>query len=348
MNARSTPSCKMRWYSFGDFIGKQGYRTFRPIPQETVTIKRNEFGEIEPDGVWQAIEKMHVIVGSQDPTFFSKLPRDRFVLWSWITQWGSPLGVSLLRPAYRWYTIKDLLVQSWAKHVERFGIPHVDLEVPDSTTDTEMAALEAKLRNYMTGGVLVHRAGHKLTITPQGSQAPPTYQELLAVCDRGIARSILTPATLFDQPDTGAYSLGQSQLTTWSAIQENLGDSLADRVVMEQIIRPLVEHNYGANVSLPRFAFKPFSQPDLVNLVTAATTLANGGFPVSQKWIEKNTGIVAAQAGEQSLGPSTAQGPFDQFPPSDQQGDDGLGDLQRALMERAHGIASGNGNGGGR
>ncbi len=316
----------------GDFAGKQGYRTFRPIPQETVTIKRDKFGQIEPDGVWQAKEDRHIVVASLDPSQFNKLPRDRFVLWSWLSQWGNPLGISLLRPAYRWYLIKDLLIRSWAKHVERFGLPLIDLEAPNDVTDSVLIALEEKLRNFATGGALAHRSNHKLTITPLGAQAAPTYQPLLAECNRGISRSILTPATLFDQPEVGAYSLGESQKSVWIAIQDNLGDALADRVMMEQVIRPLVEHNYGPDVDLPKFAFKPMSQTDLVKIVTAATMLADRGFPVPHKWVEREAGIPAAQPGENALGPSVASGPGDQLPPDILSQTSHIDELQEAAM----------------
>ena len=328
-------------FDAGDFAGKQGYRGFRAIPQETIAIKRDAHGEIEPDGIWQSKEEQHFLASSTMPQSFTKLPRDRFVLWSWLTQFGNPYGISLLRPAYRWYMIKDLIVRAWAQHTERYGLPLMDLEVPDTTSNSEMDALEAKLRNFRTGGVLVRRSNHKLSITDVGSQSAPTFQPLLAECNRAMARAILTPATLFDQPETGAYSLGESQKSVWHAILENLGESLADRVMTEQIIRPLVEHNYGTGVSLPKFAFKPISPRDMAALVAAATQLADRGYPVPHAWVEKEAGIPAAQAGEPALGPSTATSPIDQMP--DEVRDSGV-DMDDLMQEVHEALADRSGN----
>jgi hypothetical protein len=64
-----------------NWTGKQGIRTFRTLVQETVTFKRDEHGDIEPDGVWQA--KPPNSATGLAPANFRKYPRDRFLLWSW-------------------------------------------------------------------------------------------------------------------------------------------------------------------------------------------------------------------------------------------------------------------------
>ena len=106
----------------GEFKGLQYYQTFRPIAQETITFKQDAHGELEPDGVWQA--KPHMTYqGFTSPQAFNHLPIDRFILWSWQQRNGNLLGLSVLRPAYRWYMWKDMMVRWWAKYMERHGHP---------------------------------------------------------------------------------------------------------------------------------------------------------------------------------------------------------------------------------
>ena len=125
-------------YTTGDWVGKQGYRTFRPLAQETVTVKRDGHGDIEPNGIWQA--KPPNVVGSLDPTHFDKFPRDRFILWNWRRRSGNQLGQSMLRPAYRWYIAKDKMLHWWLRYLEHNGAPYMTAQYKDGTKETTKTA----------------------------------------------------------------------------------------------------------------------------------------------------------------------------------------------------------------
>lgn len=297
-------------YATGDFRGLRPYRTFRALPQETITVKRNDVGDIEPDGIWQS-KPMQMVAPGLSPDLFEHYERDRFILWSWRRKWGNPLGMSILRPAYRWYFLKTKTIEWWARYMEYFGQPWVWGEVPTGTGDTEKDKILDTLRRFQTQQRIVLESGTKLNIVEPQATAVLNYDQLLQRCDRGIARTIFTPATLVDTTEIGSYALGKAQKGTYEWVLDNLGQCLQDEVMHEGAIAPLIDHNFGPDVQCPTFRFKDFSEPDRLAIANLYKVLVEIGMPIGISTIRKSLNIEAPTDDDEVLGgatPSPTQG----------------------------------------
>ncbi len=315
---------------------RQGFRAIRPLPQETITLKRDAFGLLEPDGIWQAKPGSMVVPGL-DPSYFNHLPADRFVVFSWLKPWDNPLGRSVLRAAYRWYFGKDVLIRKWLRYQERFGLPLVKARLSVAKNDAEKAAILEALRLFQTEQVLLQDPGVEVDVQTYGERSAPTFRELLGEANRGIGRACLTPATLSDQPEVGAYSLGESQRTgAWFAVQDHLGHAVEERLA-RPLFRMLVDVNYGRDKDVPALAWKPYSDPDRVAIATMLKAAKDLGIPVGVSHVQKVLGLPEPEPGEPQIGASTAEGPLDGFPPPIAEGDEAMnalfGDLAEARQD---------------
>jgi hypothetical protein len=285
----------------GDFKGLQYYKTFRPIPQETVTFKQDAFGQLEPDGMWQA--KPHMpMTGYTAPGAYNHLPVDRFIIWNWQQRSGNRLGLSVLRPAYRWYMWKDMQVRWWAKYMERHGHPWVVGE-HEETDPKKRADMMRKLSRFLIDHVLLLKRGQKVDVRDPGTTAVANFDAAITKADRALARCIFIPALLTETGDTtGSYALGKSQKGVFEWPLDHLAETLQTEVMGEQVLRPWVDHNFGPDVDIPNWKFKEFSEPDRVVIATVFKILKDLGVPLGVSRIRQALGEPEPDPEDQLVG----------------------------------------------
>jgi phage gp29-like protein len=274
----------------GDFAGMQFYRTFRPLPQETITFKRDDHGDLEPDGVWQSKARQMVVPGLA-PGFFDHYPVDRFVLWSWKRRWDNPLGMSILRPAHPWYEFKKFTIKHWARYTERYGLPRGLMKMPKVSTPAQMAAAGEELRRYQSELAMVYKEGSSVEFTEPMTTATMNFEANIQAANKGIAHACFLPSTILDNTEGGSYALAKAQKSTFEWVLDNLGELLTDEIMMEQVIRPLIDHNFGPEVECPTFKFRDYSQPDRESIARMYQILVTSGVRVSRTEIGEALGI---------------------------------------------------------
>ena len=324
-------------YTEGEFAGLQCYRTIRPIPQETITFKRDEMGELEPDGVWQSIPP--IVVPSRDPAYFRKLQADRFMIWNWRQRWGNPLGQSILRPAWRWYIGKERMVASWLRYIEMNGLPKVEAAIPDDKYAALKAQVLAEMEFFQTSQRLVRRKSVEITSDhpPQHAAAAQVYESFVNVANRSIARCVLQPSLLLENTQVGSFALGESHRDTWELVLENIGLTLADEFMREQFIGPLVRHNFGPSVALPSFTFKAFREQDRQIAATVFQILTQLGVAIPVQYIRKALSIPEPKEGEEVTEKTVPPAPFGAQSPGDAMDEIARGDEElMALLKDMH------------
>ena len=288
--------------SSGEFKGLQYYRTFRPIPQGTITFKQDAFGQLEPDGVWQA--KPHLTyTGYTSPGAYNHLPVDRFVIWSWQQLNGNPLGLSVLRPAYRWYFWKDMQVRWWAKYMERHGHPWVIGEYEEGTAPDKRRAMMEKLSRFLIDRILLLKHGQKVELREPSATATANFDQAVTKADRAIARCLFVPSLLTEHGgEVGSFALGQSHKNVFEWPLNHLAETIQDEIMREQVLRPWVTHNFGADVEVPLWGFKAYSEPDRLTIANVYKVLAEIGVPVGVNRIREALGEPAPEPDEPLIG----------------------------------------------
>lgn len=231
----------------------------------------------EPDGdhVWLAV------VRAKDPAHFGldmdafgrmkgltlrlpgeiplDLPRDKFVVYQHRSGYGNAKGTSDLDAAHKHWQAKQTLLAAWKLHLERFAMPTVLGKYARGLPATEQTELLASLDNLHRLTSILYPDEIELT-TLGGSKEPSTgFMEALDFHNREIARAILGQTLTTDEGRrVGSLAMGKVHLQVLLLQLEAIRKDLADRVMTEQVVRPLVEMNFGPGL-VPAFVFESSS-----------------------------------------------------------------------------------------
>lgn len=184
------------------------------------------------------------------------LPREKFVLFSHQGGYGNPKGRSDLDAAHRHWQAKQALLAAWRLHLERFAMPTVLAKIARGLPVEDQSALLNSLDNLHRITALL--VPDEIDIDTLGGQKEPStgFMEALEFHNREIARAILGQTLTTDEGRrVGSLAMGKVHLQVMLLQLEAIRRTLADQVMTEQVIRPLVELNFGPG-PVPRFEFE--------------------------------------------------------------------------------------------
>ncbi len=242
-----------------------------------------------------------------------------FIIWCWDHE-GDFKGKSDLRPAYRWFKGKELLDLVWNVYLEKYATPTPVGKFPPGAKDPEKDEVL---------GFLMHLHHKKAAVVPknwevdllESKRTGGDYHQKMQYCDRMIARTMLLPTLVVDEGDKGAYALGQQHADNFTWVLEALGDEVAEEIMLEQVIRPLVDWNFTVE-DYPTFKWRGFNTVDLEKMAIALEKLVGTGvIGPQEEWIREKLEVPAADPNaDQGAGPTKGAGSGD---------DDGQGGRQQ-------------------
>lgn len=187
------------------------------------------------------------------------LDRSRFILFLNRSNYGRRRGRSDLDAAWRHWVIKGQLISAWKEHMERFAMPTVIGKYKRGTANSESASLLSQLVNLQRNSAMVMPDDTEVVTLGGDKEASTGFQEAIEFHNREIARSILGQTLTTDEGRrVGSLALGKVHLQVLVAQLDALRHELADTVMTEQFIRPIIEANFGPG-SIPKFVFTPVS-----------------------------------------------------------------------------------------
>lgn len=196
-----------------------------------------------------------------------KLDSSKFVVYANRDSYGRPKGRSDLDAAWRHWVIKTQLVAAWKLHLERFAMPTILGRFRRGLPASEISGLLSNLENLHKTSAVVFP--NEIEIETLGGLKEPStgFMEAIEFHNREIARSILGQTLTTDEGRrVGSLALGKVHLQVLLLQLEAVREDIADRVMNEQVIRPLCEYNFGPGL-LPRFEFEA---PSVSAFVTGA------------------------------------------------------------------------------
>jgi phage gp29-like protein len=184
------------------------------------------------------------------------LPIEKFVLFAYAQSYGRPTGVSDLRAAHRHWQIKKELIRQWSAHLEKFASPTVTGRYKRGLPEDAQGALLDALDRLQRQSAVVFPDDIEVGLLEASRQARSGYAEAIDYHNREIARAILGQTlTTDDSQRVGSLALGKVHLQILIMQLKGLRRSLAERVVNEQIIRPLIDANFEPG-AYPKFRFE--------------------------------------------------------------------------------------------
>ena len=183
------------------------------------------------------------------------LPRAKFAVYVNRRNYANPKGQSDLDAAYGSWKSKQTLLKAWNVHLEKFAMPTVLGQYEAGVPTEEQSSILAALQDLQNNTAIVYPSEIDIK-TLGGDKGPSTgFQEAIEFHNREIARAILGQTLTTDEGRrVGSLALGKVHLQVMLLQINALRRELADTVMTEQIIRPLVEMNFGSGHT-PQFAF---------------------------------------------------------------------------------------------
>jgi hypothetical protein len=221
------------------------------------------------------------------------LPRDKFVLLSWLPRDGNPRGTPALDPIYDNWNAKQLLKPEFWAYLNQFASPSLfgttaedagDVEETDDdgnlTGDTINAqeAMYRGLLRFKNGSVFVGPFGSTLTaLNPAGDGS--AFREAFEWHDRQIALGLLhSPRTMLEAQNSSKADSETAQDTL--GVLARVGKKALAAAIRNDLIRPWVRLNWGDDAArrfCPEVALGMTEQQDFSRNANAVAKLAQAG-----------------------------------------------------------------------
>jgi phage gp29-like protein len=264
----------------GEFANKIGFWTVKSKDPRTFELMLDEFNNlvdlrIRLNGVTQSVT-------------MSKFP-----ILTHNGRYGSPIGYSDLRAAYRYYWAKQHAFEWWLVFAERFGMPTAKGIAQQGASKEQKEELAAVLDSIHQETSIVIEEGQQVELLTANQVAGGNgYESMEDFCDRQIAKAIIGNTLVTDQgtKGTGSYAQSKVHMDVLLIFVKKLRKKLQDWF-FEQFIKPLIDMNFP-NPLYPKLDMGDVDTKDIATLATAMETLINSGIVwEGESWIRGWIGI---------------------------------------------------------
>ncbi|MCW3766461.1 DUF935 domain-containing protein [Paenarthrobacter sp. PAE-2] len=196
----------------------------------------------------------------------AKMGVERLAVYTNDREGGNWLGQSLLRPAYKYWLLKDRLLRVQAQTVDRngMGVPiYEGSKLPDSVTGEERTQREQKemdaglklARGLRSGDSSGGSIPNGAKVTMQGVQGNlPDADKPIRYYDEQIARAVLAHFLNLGT-ETGSWALGSTFADFFTLSLQTVAKEIAD-ITTQHVIEDLVDINWGPNEPAPKLVFE--------------------------------------------------------------------------------------------
>ena len=228
------------------------------------------------------------------------LPENKFIIHKYKARSGHPSKYGVLRVVAWMYLFKNYDLKDWVSFCEVYGMP-LRLGTYDATaSEKDKAALYDAIIKMGTDAAGIVPSGTDIKFIESNKQSSvDIYEKLARFCDEQMSKAIVGQTLTSDSG--GSYA----QSKTHNDVRQDL--TQADcKAVMETIrrdlIRPLVEFNFGTGTHIPYFSLNSADTDDLKETAEIVSTLSSTGLEIPKPWLYKKFNIPAPEEGEETIG----------------------------------------------
>lgn len=182
---------------------------------------------------------------------------ERFALYRYRNDYAHPLGQSDLEAVIPNYQTKKRLMAAWQVHLDKFATPTLTGRFNKSASSDDQAAMLRALEGLSRNTAIVFPDDFELGTLGETVHGSQGFLEAISFHNREISRAILGQTLTTDEGSrVGSLALGKVHLQVLLLQLEAIRREIAETLMTEQIIRPLIELNFGEG-EFPRFEFEP-------------------------------------------------------------------------------------------
>lgn len=231
------------------------------------------------------------IVAISPPIYGRKLPRDKFVVYSFQKRYENVFGTSRLRCLYQWWWLKQVMLRALGVYMEKFGIPlpvgYYPTNMNKRQQDNFLKALQALRFEH----AVVAPDGTKIDFKEVSGKGAAGFLETIEKADLQMVRVIMgqTMTSGMGMGKSGAsgggsgqsgskggQGMANTQMDVLNTYLDYLGQDLTEKPLAD-IIKELVDYNWSGVVKYPQLKFKDTSSEDMMPSVKAFTDAVAAG-----------------------------------------------------------------------
>lgn len=250
-----------------------------------------------------------------------ELPKNKFVVHKYKAKSGHASRGGILRVVAWMYLFKNYDVKDWVAFCEVFGMPLRLGKYSAAASEEDKKALMQAIYSLGTDAAGIVPDSTVIEFIESNKTSSVQIYELLArYCDEQISKAVLGQTL---SSDSGGGSYAQGKVHNEVRHDLTVADAKALAVTIRRdIIRPLVEYNFGCNANIPFFRFDCQEAEDQKEMVEVLKTLVcDMGLKVSESHIYKKFNIPKPEEGEAVLEPRSVLGTR-QFQEEDEETDE--------------------------
>lgn len=262
------------------------------------------------------------------------LPQNKFVVHRYKAKSGHASRSGILRVVSWMYLFKNYDLKDWVSFCEVFGMPlRIGKYSPSSSEDDKKALMDAIYSLGTDAAGIIPDSTMINFIESQKTTSVEIYEKLARYCDEQTSKAILGQTL---SSDSGGGSYAQGKVHNEVRHDLTMADAKALAVTIRRdIIRPLVEYNFGYDVDLPFFSFDCKEAEDQKETVEIYKTLScDMGLEIPKSHIYKKFNIPKPEDGEEVLHPPVRQNMFDQETMKLKDDDVITGEQEQAELDR--------------
>lgn len=206
------------------------------------------------------------------------IPLDKCRVYTYNREGDNIVGISVLRPAYKHWYIKDALYSVMSVGIEKalIGTPYGKLPPGTSENDRDsVLALLTAVRVAEEAGFTIPKDVEVDIL--EGKKSPMDAMPFIEHHDTLIARSVLAQFInlgTMSSASGGAYALGQTMADMFVMGLEAVANYIQNEV--QHDIEDLVKWNFGEDAPVPKLKHKDISFRDMTQVAQALNYLGSG------------------------------------------------------------------------
>nr|DAO32915.1 MAG TPA: portal [Caudoviricetes sp.] len=226
------------------------------------------------------------------------LPENKFIVHKYKAKSGHPSRAGVLRIVSWMYLFKNYDLKDWVSFCEVFGMPLRLGKYDASASDADKAALMEAIIQLGTDAAGIVPSTTTIEFIESNKQSSAEiYEKLARYCDEQMSKAVLGQ-TLTSDSGSGSYA----QSKTHNEVRKDLtaADANAlENTLRRDLIRPLVEFNFGPGTPIPTLQFQTEDADDLKETSEIYRTLAcDMGLEIPKSHLYKKFGIPKPERGE--------------------------------------------------
>ncbi len=239
------------------------------------------------------------LLTEEAPVYGEELVPNKFLVHRARGRSGIAPRAGILRPCAYMYLFKNYTLKDWITFNERYAMPMRVGKFGPGTSESDRKVLRNAVFNLGADAAAVISDSTVIELLEQAGKraSAELFERLAEFCDRAMSKAVLGQ-TLTTEQSRGTYATAKVHNTVRQDILEADARAL-ERTITMQLIRMLVEFNFGADKDLPSFRFKCEAPEDLKALAeTYAVLVRDMGFQgIPRSYIHERFGIPVAKEG---------------------------------------------------